>query len=73
MADISDTELTTIENALETVIQALAEDESQQATDLKQMCLDAQQIVSGKLDKGAMMEGTPTNPPQGEGTNLPNS
>ena len=73
MVDVSDSELTTIENALESVIQALAADESPEATDLKQTCLDAQQIVSGKLDKGNMADGVLTNPAPGDGTNLPNS
>ena len=52
MADISEAELTTIENALESIIQALAADESPAASQLKQTAVEAQQIVSGKLDNG---------------------
>lgn len=52
MAEISDSELTIIENALVTVTEAISEDASPQAEEIKKMIVEAQQIVSGKLDSG---------------------
>jgi hypothetical protein len=52
MVDISESELTLIENAFERVLDALSQDESPEATDIKESILEAQQIVSGLIDKG---------------------
>jgi hypothetical protein len=52
MVDISESELTLIENAFEKMRDALSQDESPEATDIKQSILEAEQIVSGLLDKG---------------------
>jgi hypothetical protein len=51
MVDISESELTLIENAFVKMRDALAEDESPEATDIKQSILEAEQIVSGLIDK----------------------
>jgi hypothetical protein len=52
MTDISDSELTTIQNALLYVREALAADQSAEGTNVKKQILEAEQIVTAKLDKG---------------------
>jgi hypothetical protein len=59
VAEISDAELTTVENALVTIRQALEQDNSPQAQQVKQMIVEAEQIVSGKLDQNKMDTGAP--------------
>jgi hypothetical protein len=51
MVDISVSELTIVENFITKVTDALAEDESPEATQIKEAGLEAGQIVSGLLDK----------------------
>ena len=52
MAEISEAELTIIENALVTVRQAIEEDQSPAAMEVKKQILEAEQVISGKLDQG---------------------
>lgn len=69
MAEISDAELTTIENALVTIREALNQDNSPEAATVKQMIVEAEQIVSGKLDQAK----TDTGAPQGNSQTLSQS
>jgi len=50
MAEYTDAESTTIENCLVTIREALSQDQSPQAQELMQMIVEAEQIVSAKLD-----------------------
>ncbi len=67
MPDATENEWTIIENAFEKVIQALAEDNSPAASELKQTCLEAQQIASAKLGDASGMSGDGI--PKGTGQN----
>jgi hypothetical protein len=58
MAEFNDAEMMTIENAFESVIQGLANNDSPEATQLKQMCVEAQQIVTAKIDKASAPGGS---------------
>ena len=49
MANITDSELTTIQNAVVSTRQALEPDNSRQAQELKKILIEAEQILSGKL------------------------
>jgi hypothetical protein len=51
MVDISVSELTIVENFITKVTDALAEDESPEATQIKEAGVEAGQIVSGLLDR----------------------
>jgi hypothetical protein len=51
MVDISESELTLIENAFVRVREALGEDESPEAMQIKEAIIEAEQIVSGLIDK----------------------
>jgi hypothetical protein len=51
MVDISESELTLIENAFEMMRDALSEDESPESTNIKTTILEAEQIVSGLIDR----------------------
>jgi hypothetical protein len=65
VAEISDAELTTIENTLVTIRDALSQDNSPEAASVKQMIVEAEQIISGKLDAGGG-----TGAPQGTNQSL---
>jgi hypothetical protein len=52
MTDISDSELVTIQNALLYVREALEADQSAEGTNVKKQIIEAEQIVTAKLDKG---------------------
>ena len=52
MPEVSESELTIIENALVTIREAINEDNSPQAAEIKKIVMEAEQIVSGKLDEG---------------------
>ena len=69
MADLSDEELTIVENALERVLQDLeaAGDNNPEAQALMQEVVDAQQIISSKIegsssDKSMAAEGSISGP-----------
>jgi hypothetical protein len=49
MTNVTDSELTTIQNAVVTTRQALEPDDSPQAQELKKMLIECEQILSGKL------------------------
>ena len=49
MANITDSKLTTIQNAVVTTRQALEPDDSPQAQELKKLLIESEQILSGKL------------------------
>jgi len=60
MAEITDAELTTVENALVTVREGLQNDGSPQTQKVMQMIVEAEQIISAKLDQGGDTAGAPT-------------
>jgi rhamnogalacturonyl hydrolase YesR len=66
MAEVNDAELTTIENAFEAIIQALSDNDTPEAVQLKQMCVEAQQIVTAKIDQAAPGAGDATGGPAGK-------
>ncbi|MFI5424594.1 MAG: hypothetical protein ACHQXG_07370 [Nitrososphaerales archaeon] len=51
MANFTDSEITTLKNTLATVRDALKEDDSPMAQQLKNLIVDSEQIVSGKTEK----------------------
>jgi hypothetical protein len=66
MAEVNDSELTTVENALEMVIQALSDNESPEAMQLKQTCVEAQQIITAKIENAAPGASESTGGPAGQ-------
>lgn len=60
MPEINESELTVIENVLVKVREAIAEDESPEAMAVKQEIIDAEQIVSSKLEKTTVGDTGPT-------------
>ena len=65
MTDASDAEWTTIENVLVKTREALADDDSPEATALKEQILEAEQIVSSKLDQNKSMGDSVSGPTGG--------
>jgi rhamnogalacturonyl hydrolase YesR len=66
MAEVNDAELTTIENAFEAIIQALSDNDTPEAVQLKQMCVEAQQIVTAKIDQAVPGASDATGGPAGK-------
>jgi hypothetical protein len=67
MPEITTEELTIIENVLVTMREAIADDQSPEAQQMKQQIVEAEQIVSSKIEGSASQMSTQETAPAGPG------